>query len=226
MHLLQWFLCNVSRSNLSKRKVVIIVLINVVFAIVVQIASFRLLAQILQDQFFQLTIYSRLSGHQFLYFIHIHWIWNWCSWLRMHELISSKTEILLTYEIKFSASLIILRWECALSCLALVIYHKHHDIILIFQKNKPRDTCTNWNKTVFGTILECCNCCICRYILDFVSNGTSIGSTATLNVIETNEFKHLTHLSLKFVSCTDTEVKKYLADCLKALKVQMCSYGC
>lgn len=44
-------------------------------------------------------------------------------------------------------------------------------------------------------------------------------SPAMLNVVETNPFKHLTHLSLKFVPGSDTDVKKYLADCLKQLKV-------
>ena len=43
--------------------------------------------------------------------------------------------------------------------------------------------------------------------------------TAMLNVVETNPFKHLTHLSLKFVPGSDTDVKKYLADCLKQFKV-------
>ena len=44
-------------------------------------------------------------------------------------------------------------------------------------------------------------------------------STAMLNVVETNPFKHLTHLSLKFVPGSDADVKKYLADCLKQFKV-------
>lgn len=42
---------------------------------------------------------------------------------------------------------------------------------------------------------------------------------AVFNVVETNPFKHLVHLSLKLVPGTDHELKKYLADCMKALKV-------
>ena len=54
-----------------------------------------------------------------------------------------------------------------------------------------------------------------------VSQGSFTGdrTTATLNVVETNPFKHLNHLSLKFVPGSDSDVKKYLADCLKQFKV-------
>lgn len=62
---------------------------------------------------------------------------------------------------------------------------------------------------------------LCRFILHFLSQGSFNGerTTCTLNVIETNPFKHLTHLSLKFIPGTDSDIKKYLADCLKQLKV-------
>ena len=59
-----------------------------------------------------------------------------------------------------------------------------------------------------------------RFILHMVSNGSAGTSTANLNVIETNPFKHLTHLSLKFLPGSDSDIKKYLADCLKTLKVK------
>lgn len=61
----------------------------------------------------------------------------------------------------------------------------------------------------------------CRFILHFISQGSLNGerTTCTLNVIETNPFKHLTHLSLKFIPGTDSDIKKYLADCLKQFKV-------
>ena len=62
---------------------------------------------------------------------------------------------------------------------------------------------------------------IFRFILDFVSNGNSASSTANLNVIETNPFKHLTHLSLKFLPGNDSDIKKYLARCLQKLKVRL-----
>ena len=59
-----------------------------------------------------------------------------------------------------------------------------------------------------------------KFVLHFVSQGsyTNERTTGILNVIETNPFKHLTHLSLKFIPGTDSDVKKYLADCLKQLK--------
>ena len=47
-----------------------------------------------------------------------------------------------------------------------------------------------------------------------------------LNVIETNPFKHLTHLSLKFIPGNDSDIKKYLADCLKQLKVSKYRVKC
>lgn len=59
-----------------------------------------------------------------------------------------------------------------------------------------------------------------RFLLQFVStSGSYERGVGNLNIIETNPFKHLTHLSLRFVPGNDAEVKKYLADCLKKLKV-------
>ena len=43
-------------------------------------------------------------------------------------------------------------------------------------------------------------------------------SQGLLEVVETNPFKHLVHLSLKFVSGTDEDVKNHLAACLKRVK--------
>ncbi|KAK7484096.1 hypothetical protein BaRGS_00024708 [Batillaria attramentaria] len=59
-----------------------------------------------------------------------------------------------------------------------------------------------------------------KFVLHFVSNGSLNGerTTGVLNVVETNPFKHLIHLSLKFVPGSDSDIKKYLADCLKQLK--------
>ena len=51
-----------------------------------------------------------------------------------------------------------------------------------------------------------------------VCSGTDQG-LASLHVVETNPFKHLTHLSLKFLPGSDADVKKYLADCLKDIQV-------
>ncbi|KAK6188877.1 hypothetical protein SNE40_004963 [Patella caerulea] len=59
-----------------------------------------------------------------------------------------------------------------------------------------------------------------KFVLHFVTQNSLAGerAVAILNVVETNPFKHLTHLSLKFVPGTDADVKSYLADCLKQLK--------
>ncbi|KAK2556738.1 Spindle assembly abnormal protein 6-like protein [Acropora cervicornis] len=57
-----------------------------------------------------------------------------------------------------------------------------------------------------------------KFLLQFnVGSGLDQG-VGTLYVVETNPFKHLTHLSLKFLPGSDAEVKKFLADCLKNLQ--------
>lgn len=62
-----------------------------------------------------------------------------------------------------------------------------------------------------------------RFLLQFsvISGGPSV-----LNVVETNPFRHLNHLSLKFVSASDAYLKKYLAECLIGLKVCVCVCVC
>ncbi|XP_029639150.1 spindle assembly abnormal protein 6 homolog [Octopus sinensis] len=59
-----------------------------------------------------------------------------------------------------------------------------------------------------------------KFILQLLNQGgvNQIRPIAVLNIVETNPFKHLTHLSLKFLPGQDSDVKKYLADCLKQLK--------
>lgn len=59
-----------------------------------------------------------------------------------------------------------------------------------------------------------------RFILQFVGQGgnNSDHCVHVLNIVETNPFKHLIHLSLKFIPGQDSDIKKYLADCLKQLK--------
>ncbi|XP_032243131.2 spindle assembly abnormal protein 6 homolog [Nematostella vectensis] len=60
-----------------------------------------------------------------------------------------------------------------------------------------------------------------KFLLQFLtSSGALDRGLGCLNIIETNTFKHLTHLSLKFLPGNDTEVKKYLADCLAKLKTE------
>ncbi|XP_078074332.1 spindle assembly abnormal protein 6 homolog [Mustelus asterias] len=58
-----------------------------------------------------------------------------------------------------------------------------------------------------------------RFLLQLVSSAPLFDCTpAYLNVVETNPFKHLNHLSLKLLHGTDVEMKKYLASCLKCIK--------
>lgn len=59
-----------------------------------------------------------------------------------------------------------------------------------------------------------------KFVLQLVCNSTSLMCAASLNIIETNPFKHLNHLSLKFLSGTDADIKCYLAECMKTLKEQ------
>lgn len=61
----------------------------------------------------------------------------------------------------------------------------------------------------------------CRFLLQLTSPSSALNhGIANLNIVETNAFKHLTHLSLKLLPGSDVEIKKYLATCLAAMKVQ------
>ncbi|XP_010829297.1 PREDICTED: spindle assembly abnormal protein 6 homolog isoform X2 [Bison bison bison] len=63
-----------------------------------------------------------------------------------------------------------------------------------------------------------------RFLLQLVSTEAILdNSPALLNVVETNPFKHLTHLSLKLLPGNDVEIKKFLADCLKCSKEEKLS---
>ncbi|KAL4634871.1 hypothetical protein GN956_G14383 [Arapaima gigas] len=58
-----------------------------------------------------------------------------------------------------------------------------------------------------------------KFLLQLTSPSQVLDhSHANLNIVETNPFKHLTHLSLKLLHGTDLELKKYLAICLSHLK--------
>ena len=70
--------------------------------------------------------------------------------------------------------------------------------------------------------------CILMLFLQFhVDHDPSLGYTSlaagvgSLKIIETNPFKHLTHLSLNLAPGNDTDVKKYLASCLKVSLVSV-----
>ncbi|XP_053490439.1 spindle assembly abnormal protein 6 homolog isoform X1 [Ictalurus furcatus] len=58
-----------------------------------------------------------------------------------------------------------------------------------------------------------------RFLLQLSSPSSALNhGIANLNIVETNAFKHLTHLSLKLLPGSDVEIKKYLATCLAAMK--------
>ncbi|XP_043856466.1 spindle assembly abnormal protein 6 homolog isoform X2 [Dromiciops gliroides] len=63
-----------------------------------------------------------------------------------------------------------------------------------------------------------------RFLLQLVSTTAILDhSPVFLNVVETNPFKHLTHLSLKLLPGNDMEIKKFLAGCLKCSKEEKLS---
>ncbi|XP_016130050.1 spindle assembly abnormal protein 6 homolog [Sinocyclocheilus grahami] len=58
-----------------------------------------------------------------------------------------------------------------------------------------------------------------RFLLQLTSASSAFDhSPSNLNIVETNAFKHLTHLSLKLLPGSDTDIKKYLAACLSTVK--------
>ncbi|XP_073489066.1 spindle assembly abnormal protein 6 homolog isoform X1 [Aquarana catesbeiana] len=60
-----------------------------------------------------------------------------------------------------------------------------------------------------------------RFLLQLLTSSNGLDCMATsLNIIETNPFKHLIHLSLKLMEGSDSDVKKYLATCIKSLKLE------
>lgn len=44
-------------------------------------------------------------------------------------------------------------------------------------------------------------------------------SNASFNIVESNMYQDITYLSLSFLPASDSDVKRYLADGLKILKV-------
>ncbi|KAM4709270.1 spindle assembly abnormal protein 6 homolog [Discoglossus pictus] len=63
-----------------------------------------------------------------------------------------------------------------------------------------------------------------RFLLQLLTSSNGLDCMpASLNIIETNPFKHLTHLSLKLLAGNDSDVKKYLATCMKNLKLENCT---
>ncbi|XP_021498385.1 spindle assembly abnormal protein 6 homolog [Meriones unguiculatus] len=63
-----------------------------------------------------------------------------------------------------------------------------------------------------------------RFLLQLISSAALLdNSPVFLNVVETNPFKHLIHLSLKLLPGNDVELKKFLAACLKCSKEEKLS---
>ena len=54
-----------------------------------------------------------------------------------------------------------------------------------------------------------------RFILQLILHE----GNATVNIVETNPFKHLIHLSLNVVPGNDEAVKTFLSECLREYKV-------
>lgn len=54
-----------------------------------------------------------------------------------------------------------------------------------------------------------------RFILQLIMDD----GHSTLNIVETNPFKHLVHLSLRVVPGNDTAIKNFLSECLRDYKV-------
>ncbi len=68
--------------------------------------------------------------------------------------------------------------------------------------------------------LICFNLLHTRFVLHLNRIDTVEHGIAELSVVETNPFKHLTHLALKLQPGNDADVKKYLAKCLRKLQVR------
>ncbi|XP_012936555.1 spindle assembly abnormal protein 6 homolog [Aplysia californica] len=56
-----------------------------------------------------------------------------------------------------------------------------------------------------------------KFVLQFIEGGSAI-SACNMNIVETNPFRHLNHLSLKFLPGSDGDIKTHLVTCLKQLK--------
>ncbi|XP_076339858.1 uncharacterized protein LOC143240752 isoform X2 [Tachypleus tridentatus] len=57
-----------------------------------------------------------------------------------------------------------------------------------------------------------------KFLLSLNLQGRTSIDHANLDIIETNPFKHLTHLNLKLAPASDVFVKKHMVSCLKKLK--------
>jgi hypothetical protein len=89
---------------------------------------------------------------------------------------------------------------------------------LVFLRGGAGDALADFHGLI--SVLQC-DFSFQRFLLQLVSPAAILdNSPAFLNVVETNPFKHLTHLSLKLIPGNDVEIKKFLAVCLKCSKVR------
>ncbi|KAI8816847.1 uncharacterized protein EV422DRAFT_544221 [Fimicolochytrium jonesii] len=72
----------------------------------------------------------------------------------------------------------------------------------------------------FIELLEACDKASRDVQPKFVAQLTSDLDYATFQVIETNNFRNITHISLKFIPGNDDAVKRYLAKLVKELKIE------
>eukprot|EP00833_Pecoramyces_ruminatium_P013331 jgi/Orpsp1_1/1187363/evm.model.d7180000057184.1 len=56
-----------------------------------------------------------------------------------------------------------------------------------------------------------------KFVAKLINDSTR---NSILQIIETNSFKHITHLSLSFIPGNDTSIKKYLSDLVKETKIE------
>ncbi|XP_061592954.1 spindle assembly abnormal protein 6 homolog isoform X2 [Cololabis saira] len=59
-----------------------------------------------------------------------------------------------------------------------------------------------------------------RFLLQLACQSQTLEGASTFSIVETNAFKHLTHLSLRLSQGSDKEVNTYLAACLSSLKAE------
>ena len=122
-----------------------------------------------------------------------------------------------------------LAWELrynAMSPTRARLFHPETNVLTIRTPHLPHYNIFPWDK-ISSTLgwwwpsIDFYFCFLPRFLLQLVVGSGLDQGVATLHVVETNPFKHLTHLSLKFLPGSDTEVKKYLANCLKKLQVKL-----
>ncbi|KAJ3032713.1 hypothetical protein HDV00_007189 [Rhizophlyctis rosea] len=65
---------------------------------------------------------------------------------------------------------------------------------------------------------------MCRFLAQLTTEPASSRLYSTFNIIETNTFKHITHLSLNYIPGNDTAIKKNIATLVKDFKSQTTSF--